>query len=176
FNISKFQEKMSKSLEKLKQDMQGLRIGRAHPSLLESIKVEMGNQKSVLGQISNINVKDAQTLMVVVSDEQLLKIAEKAIRNANLSLNPQKVDSTVLKVPVPKMSADYKDSLLKNLAQLAEKCRSSVRSVRTDARKSLKALKMPDKDNDKMEKEIQQMTDKYNKEIEQLLDSKKKDL
>lgn len=97
-----FSARMQHSITRLKVDLDSFRVGRANPALLDKIKVEMGGRINALANIAQINVKDAHTLVVNVSDEEMLKAVDKAIRSSPLGLNPQKIDATALKVPIPK--------------------------------------------------------------------------
>ncbi|TPX60476.1 hypothetical protein SpCBS45565_g07498 [Spizellomyces sp. 'palustris'] len=111
--------------------------------------------------------------MVIVNDEELVPIVDKSIRNADLGLNPQKHDPTVLRIPIPKLTQAYKDTLLKQAAQLAEKTRNHVRTVRADARAELKKLKgVPSDTMRALEKQIQVVTDKCMSQVDEALSVK----
>jgi ribosome recycling factor len=171
-----YNESMGKRVTAFKAELEAFRIGRAHPGLLESVIVKVGEKSAPLSQIAMINVKDARTLMVVVSDEGLVKSVEKAIRSAELNFNPVKMDSTVLKVPVPRLSDVYRAQLIKQLGQLAEKTRTRIRASRADARGYLKKLKLRDEENRAAEKLIQERTDEVIKQVDTVLEAKQKDL
>jgi ribosome recycling factor len=106
----------------------------------------------------------------------MLKIVEKSLRAANLGLNPQKQDQFALKVPVPKLSGEFKSQMLKNIHQLCEKTRVSIRSVRQEARKALKQVDLPTNDSKSLEKSIQDETDGFIKKVDTALQSKEKEL
>jgi ribosome recycling factor len=106
----------------------------------------------------------------------MLKVVEKSLRAANLGLNPQKQDQSALKVPVPKLSGEFKSQMLKNIHQLCEKTRVSIRNVRQDARKALKQADLPSNDTKSLEKDIQEETDEFIKKVDAALQSKEKEL
>ncbi|KAJ3333709.1 Inositol-pentakisphosphate 2-kinase [Blyttiomyces sp. JEL0837] len=146
--------------------------------VLDTISITHKGSRVSLSQIAQISAKDAQTLLVVLNDEEFLPIAEKAIKDSNLGLNPQREDRSVLKVPIPKLSKDYKDVVLKSISQTAEKARTQIRDVRGNARNDLKKRKGPVSANElrNNENQIQKETDKFIKEVEALVDAKKSEV
>ncbi|KNC98175.1 ribosome recycling factor [Spizellomyces punctatus DAOM BR117] len=177
FNIEKYASDMHRGVTRFREDVGSIRLGRAVPSLLDSVVVAHKSSRVALSAIAQVNVKDANTLMVIVNDEELVPIVDKAIRNADLGLNPQKHDATVLRIPIPKLTQAYKDTLLKQAAQLAEKTRNHVRTVRADARAELKKLKSVPSDTVRgLEKQIQVVTDKCMGQVDEALSAKQKEI
>ncbi|KAH6569558.1 hypothetical protein BASA50_010850 [Batrachochytrium salamandrivorans] len=178
FDLSRYEVLMQKVLEKTRKDLGDIRIGRANPALLDSVRVTHMGKTVTLPEIAQINVKDAHTLMIVVSDEQLIKTVEKAIRDANLGLNPMPNPPSGLKVPVPKMAKEFRDILIKNIKQLAEASKGRVRGARADARTALKRSSdsMTTDQAKKLEKSVQLLTDKYTKEIDSAVSAKEKEV
>ncbi|KAJ3260767.1 hypothetical protein HK103_007330 [Boothiomyces macroporosus] len=175
FDMTPFITRMDKSLEAFKTSLEKIRVGRANPNILDPIMVELDNKRMPLSQVAQIHVKDANTLMVVVPDEKLTAVVERSMKTANLSLNPQKQDNLTLKVPIPKMTAEYKQSLVKQIHSNAEKSKIGIRNIRQDARKIIKKDKSKDvvKRN---EDAVQKKTDDFIKKIDDLMAAKEKEL
>jgi ribosome recycling factor len=176
FDISQFSNRMQKSIDALKQILDKIRVGRANPSLLDSISVTLDGKQTLLSKVAQIHVKDAHTLMVVVAEEQLLKVVEKSLRSSSLGLNPQKQDQTALKVPIPKLSGDFKKQMIKNIHQSCERTRVSIRNVRQDARKLLKQAEYSANESKALEKKVQDETDGFIKNVDSLMQTKEKEL
>ncbi|KAL2911964.1 hypothetical protein HK105_208574 [Polyrhizophydium stewartii] len=178
FDIAPFDAKMRQAVEHTKKELSAIRLGRASPALLDAVKFTHQGTTTQLSNIAQINVKDAQTLMVVVSDEQLLRPAEKAIRDSSLGFNPQVVPPLGIKVAVPKLTQEIKGTMTKNIRQIGENHRMRVRSARADARTALKRVpKSVSSDKvQALEKSIQALTDQYSKEIDALVAAKEEEL
>ncbi|KAJ3042331.1 hypothetical protein HDV00_007465 [Rhizophlyctis rosea] len=197
FDVDKYSDKMKRGVEGLKRELANLRVGRATPgsladnsgfervpvndlSILDSVQVSHQGARVALPSIAQVTVKDPQTLLVIVSDEELTPIVERSIRTADLGLNPMREDSTVLKVPIPRANQEVKDSLLKSLHKFAEKTREHVRNVRADARKELqraeKSKTAPQDFIRQLDKEIQATTEKFVKEVDTIISTKTKEI
>lgn len=173
------EEYMEKSLKHLDHEYTSLRTGRATPSLLEGIKVDYYGSLTPLNQCASISVPEARLLVIQPWDKSLLSAVEKAIQAANLGLNPLN-DGTVIRVPIPAMTDDRRQELVKIVSQMAEDARISVRNVRRDANDQIKKL---EKDKDISEDnakdahdEIQKITDKYIEKINEAQKVKEKDI
>ncbi|KAI9302696.1 ribosome recycling factor domain-containing protein [Cunninghamella echinulata] len=169
--------KFNNVINSLKEQFKTLRVGRANPALLDTVRVQIDDSTIPLRELSQITIRDPQTLLVSVHDNEFQVAVEKSIREAGLNLNPV-VESKFIRVPIPKATKETKDKLIKIASQTAEQLKSRVRLVRQDGMKQLKVdAKSQSKDDiKKMEKLIQTMTDKYNKEIDDLLKSKLKEI
>ncbi|KAI9096209.1 ribosome recycling factor domain-containing protein [Phlyctochytrium arcticum] len=179
FDTSKYGTKMERSVDRLKTDLAALRVGRATPALLEKVMVAHNNARLPLSQVAQINIKDAQTLMVILNEEEFMGPVDKAIRGADLGLNPQKQDQSVLKVAIPKATKEFVASIMKQATQLTDKARSNVRAIRADARTDLKKATKRSVSADLIrnkEAEIQTITDKHIKELDGLLTKKQKEV
>ncbi|RKP34970.1 ribosome recycling factor domain-containing protein [Dimargaris cristalligena] len=171
-DMEKTKSRMEKTVEYLKTEFKTMRLGQASPVLLDSVKVVYQGDTVNLSDIASVSVKDPQTLLVIPSDEEYKKAIEKAIREAQLGLNPISQD-TIIKVPIPKPTKEHRDRLLKNAAKAAEKIKNQIRSIRQDTMKDLKK----DSRNSKMssdelrmyEKQVQELTGRYMKNAEGLL-------
>ena len=173
------EEYMEKSLSHLDHEFKSLRTGRATPSLLDSVKVDYYGSLTPLNQCTTISVPEARLLVIQPWDKTLLSAAEKAIQAANLGLNPIN-DGQVIRVPIPAMTDERRQELVKIVHQMAEEAKVSVRNVRRDANDKIKKL---EKDKDISEDnakdaydEIQKITDKYVEKINEAQKVKEKDI
>lgn len=154
--------RMLKSIDALKAEMARIRSGRAHPSLLEHIKVSYYGADTPLNQLATINVIDARALGVNAYDKASIPAIEKAILNADLGLNPVTA-GTVMRVPLPPLTEERRRDLIKIVRGEAEMAKVAIRNIRRDANASLKDLvkeKMIGEDEQrKAEGRVQKLTD-----------------
>lgn len=170
------QRRMEGALDNLKNELAGLRTGRASASMLEPVVVDMYGSKMPMNQVGNINVPEPRMLTVQVWDASAVSAVEKAIRESGLGLNPQ-AEGSVIRVPIPELNEERRKELTKVAGQYAESGRIAIRNVRRDGMDSIK------KDNDvseddkkRLEKEVQELTDEKIKVVDELLASKEKDI
>ncbi len=158
------EELMSKSLAHLDHEFNSLRTGRATPSLLEGVKVDYYGSQTPLSQCATISVPEARLLVIQPWDKSLLAAVEKAIQAANLGLNPIN-DGALIRVPIPAMTDDRRQELVKIVHNMTEEGRIAVRSIRREANERIKKLEKSkdiSEDNSKdAHEEIQKITDKY---------------
>ncbi|KAI8575123.1 hypothetical protein K450DRAFT_181276 [Umbelopsis ramanniana AG] len=178
FDEQQIVKKMNQVSDWLKKDLAGIRIGRANPALLEGVSVSIEQSHVPLHHITQITVKDPQTLLVILHEPDYLSPVEKAIREAGLNLNPIS-DGKNLKVPIPKPTKEHRDNMVKIANKAAEQARTRIRSVRQDGMKDLKKDQKAGLSEDevkKMEKQVQKYTDSHVKEIDDILKSKTKEI
>ena len=172
-------ERMEKSLEALVHHFNKIRTGRAHPSLLEGIKVEYYGSDSPLNQVANISVEDARTLTLSVWDRSMIPAVEKAIYKSDLVLNPVTAGE-VIRIPMPMLTEETRRGFTRQAKQAAESARVSIRNARRDAMAMLKELvkdkEISEDDERRGQDEVQKLTDSYVAKIEQLLADKEADL
>ncbi|KAI8899513.1 ribosome recycling factor domain-containing protein [Globomyces pollinis-pini] len=141
YDIQPLKLKLDKCIHAFEQSLDKIRIGRANPAILDPVLVNLNQKQIPLTQIAQIHVKDASNLMVVLPDEDLTGLVEKSIKgHSKLGLNPIKIDSTTLKVPIPRMTEESKKALLKSIHVSAEKTRVVIRKHRQDTRKQIKTV------------------------------------
>ena len=171
--------RMGKSVESLENDLARTRTGRAHPSLLESVRVDYYGAESPLSAVANVNTEDARTLTVTPWEQSMVKAVEKAIIDAGLGLNPQTA-GTVIRVPVPPMTEERRRDMVKLVRAEAENARVAVRNIRRDANNDLKELekeKEISKDDQKRgEERVQKLTDEAVGKVDEVLTRKEADL
>ena len=171
--------RMGKSVESLVHELAKVRTGRAHPSLLDHVRVDYYGSEVPISQVANINVEDARTLTVVPWEKNMVSVVEKAIMSSDLGLNPMSA-GTVLRVPMPPLTEERRRDLIRVVRQEAENAKVAVRNIRRDANHDLKDLvkeKMISEDDERRGQElIQNLTDKHIKQVDGLLEEKEKDL
>lgn len=173
--------RMDGAIETVKKEFQGLRTGRASPALLEPVRVEAYGGNSPLNQVANISVGGPGMLSVQVFDRSLTKAVEIAIRDSGLGLNPQAEGQTI-RVPLPPLTQERRNDLVKTAHKYAEASRISVRGVRRDGMEQIKAMtadkKAPISEDEgkQAQGEVQKLTDQYIKQIDTLLAEKEKDI
>jgi ribosome recycling factor len=172
-------ERMTKCVQTFQTDMKKLRTGRAHPSLIEHLKVDYYGNDTPLNQVANIAVEDGRTLVVSPWEKTMVQAIEKAIHKSDLGLNPMTA-GTVIRIPMPALTEERRRDITKVLRQDAEGARVAVRNVRRDVMSDIKDLlkeKLISQDDEKRaEVEIQKLTDKYIADIEQALTAKEKEV
>ncbi len=171
--------RMQKSVEAFKHELSKIRTGRAHPSLLEQIMVPYYEVDTPLSQVANIGVEDARTLTVTPWEKHLVSVIEKAIMSSDLGLNPA-TTGDLIRVPMPPLTEQRRQELVKVVKAEAEHSRVSIRNIRRDANTDIKdALKekmINEDEAHKAEERIQKITDKFIEQIETILKTKESDL
>ncbi len=172
-------ERMSKSVDVLGHNFNKIRTGRAHPSILDTIRIDYYGTDTPLSQVASVNVEDNRTLSVVPWEKQLVPLIEKAIMKSDLGLNPSTA-GTVIRIPMPALTEDSRKGYIKQAKAEAENARISVRNIRRDALADFKSLlKEKDISEDEERKaadDVQKLTDKFIAEIDRELAEKEKDL
>jgi ribosome recycling factor len=179
FDMADLRKRMNGAVEVLRKEFAGLRTGRASASLLEPIPVQAYGSEMPLNQVGTVSVPEARMLSVQVWDKSLVKAVEKAIRSADLGLNPA-VDGTLIRVPIPELSEERRAELARVAARYAEAARVAVRNVRRDG---MEQLKRQEKDGDlsqdahhKIAHQVQELTDSEIKQINDLLAAKESEI
>lgn len=177
--IKDAKERMTKSVEALKSQMSKVRTGRAHPSILDGIKVSYYGADTPLNQLANIAVEDSRTLAITVFDKSTTGAVEKAIMTSDLGLNPASA-GTVIRVPLPPLTEERRRELVKVVRAEAEQGRVAVRNIRRDANSDVKELlkekEITEDDDRKAQDDIQKITDEAIKRIDELLSAKEAEL
>ncbi len=174
-DLTDLDRRMEGALTSLSKEFQGLRTGRASTQLLDSVTVEAYGTSMPISQIATVSVPEPRMLSVQVWDKENIKIAEKAIRESNLGLNPQ-VDGQLLRIPLPDLSEERRRELSKIAAKYAENAKIAVRNVRRDGMDTSKKMEkdgdISQDDRHIYDEEIQTMTDNSINKIDELLSSK----
>ena len=179
FDINDLEKRMHGAVEVLRREFAGLRTGRASASLLEPVTVPAYGGEVPLNQVGTVSVPEPRMISVQVWDKSLVKAVERAIRSANLGLNPA-TDGTLIRVPIPELSEERRVELAKIAARYAEEARVAVRNVRRDG---MERLKRAEKDGEMSQDEhrtwsdrVQQLTDQQIKQINDMLAAKETEI
>ena len=171
--------RMGKSVEALGHELAKVRTGRAHPSLMDHVRVSYYGSEVPLSQVSNINVEDARTLTITPWEQNMVGPVEKAILNSDLGLNPSTAGN-IIRVPLPPLTEERRKDLIRVVRHEAELARVAIRNIRRDANHDLKSLvkeKLISEDDERRGEEIiQKLTDQHVKEADALLEKKETDL
>jgi ribosome recycling factor len=172
-------QRMDKSLDAVAHNFNKIRTGRAHPSLLEGLKVEYYGSATPISQVANINVEDARTLSLTVWDKSMIPDVEKAIYKSDLGLNPATAGE-VIRIPMPMLTEETRKGFTRQARTEAESARVSVRNARRDAMAMLKEMvkdkEISEDDERRGQDAVQKLTDDYVARIEKLLAVKEADL
>jgi ribosome recycling factor len=173
------EEKMKKSVESLKADLAKVRTGRAHTGLLDHVKVDYYGNETPLSQVANITLVDARTIGVQPWEKKMAPLIEKAIRDADLGLNPA-TQGDVVRVPMPALTEERRKELIKVVKHEGENAKVAIRNLRRDANHHLKELlknkTIPEDQERRTQDEVQKLTDRYVAEVDKLLHQKEADL
>lgn len=172
-------ERMEKSLVALNANLNKIRTGRAHPSLLDGIRVNYYGSETPLNQVAAINVEDARTLSVVPWEKGIVPDVEKAIMKSDLGLNPSTA-GTVIRIPMPMLTEETRRGFTKQAKQEAEQGRISIRNIRrdvlNDVKELLKEKEITEDEDHKAQEDIQKITDHFIAEVDKILAAKEADL
>ena len=171
--------RMQKCIVAFQTDLKKLRTGRAHPSLIEHLKVEYYGNDVPLQQVAAISIEDARTLVVSPWEKSMVGPIEKAIYRSELGLTPNTA-GTVIRIPLPPLTEERRRDMTKVVRAEAENARVSVRNVRRDVLADVKEMlkeKMISQDEERRAQEdIQKLTDKHVAEVDSLLAAKEKEI
>ncbi len=173
------EQKMQKSLESLKVDLSKVRTGRAHTGLLDHVMVDYYGSPTLVTQVANVTLIDARTIGVQPWEKNMVGPVERAIRDADLGLNPA-TNGDLIRVPMPMLTEERRRDLIKVVKSEGEDAKIAVRNIRRDANHTLKeALKnkeISEDDERRTQDEIQKLTDRFVVEIDKALAAKETDL
>ena len=172
-------EKMAKSVDTLKHDLQKIRTGRAHIGLIDHLKVDYYGSDVPINQVASISLSDARTIAIQPFEKKMIPVVEKAIRDSDLGVNPA-TSGDVVRVPMPALTEERRKELAKIVKHEGENAKVAVRNIRRDAMTHVKQLlkdgDVSEDDDKRAEKEIQALTDKSVADIDKLVAEKEKDL
>lgn len=173
------ESRMKKAIESVEKAFSRIRTGRAHPSILDEVKVDYYGQPTPLQQVANVSVEDARTLTISPWEKSMVPKIEKAIMTADLGLNPS-TSGDVVRIPMPALTEDSRKEYVRHARNEAEQGRVAVRNVRRDVNNDIKELlkekEITEDDERSAMDDIQKITDKYIAKVDQLLKEKEEDL
>jgi ribosome recycling factor len=179
YDLNEFKRRMQGAVQVLKQELGGLRTGRASPGMLDPVQVDAYGTHMPLNQLATVSVPEPRLLSVQVWDKSMVHAVEKAIINSNLGLTPA-TEGQVLRLRIPELNQERRKEMVKIAHKYAEAARVAVRHVRRDALDLLKKLekdsKISEDDHTRMSGEVQKATDQVVGEVDQILGAKEKEI
>jgi ribosome recycling factor len=173
------QERMTKSIETLRADLAKVRTGRAHTGILDHVMVDYYGSPTPLSGVANITLIDARTIGVQPYEKKMLQTIEKAIRDADLGLNPSSQGEQI-RVPTPMLSEERRKEMVKLVKSEAEDAKIAIRNIRRDANEQVKKLvkdKLASEDDERRSNdEIQKLTDKFVVDVDKMVVDKEKEV
>ena len=177
--IKEYEEKMSKSLDSLKEEFSSIRAGRANPHILDKIKVDYYGAPTSLQQVANISVPEARMIQIQPWESSLIKEIEKAILVSDLGITPNN-DGKVIRLVFPELTEDRRKELAKDVKKKGDNAKVAIRNIRRDANDSLKkankAGELSDDELSNSEDEVQKITDKYTALVDKAIEEKTKEI
>jgi ribosome recycling factor len=171
--------RMDGAMETLRREFAGLRTGRAHPGLLEPVKVVAYGTEMPLNQVSTVGTPEPRMLTVQVWDKSMISAVEKAIRDSGLGLNPS-TDGMLVRVPIPQLTTERRNELAKMAHKYGEGTKIAVRGVRRDGMEQIKGYEKKHEIGEDLAKnwadEVQKLTDQFIKKVDEALADKEKDI
>src|ERR1700731_3257014 len=178
-DINDLKRRMQGAIQTLKQELGGLRTGRASASLLDPIQVEAYGSHMPLNQLATVSVPEPRLLSVQVWDRSMVKAVEKGIVDSNLGLSPA-TEGQVLRLRIPELNEDRRKELVKVAHKYAEAAKVAVRHVRRDGLDTIKKLEknheISEDDQERLGNDVQKATDGTISEIDQMLAAKEKEI
>jgi ribosome recycling factor len=177
--IRESKQRMEKSVQHTRSEMSRIRSGKATPTILETVKVDYYGTPTPINQIASINVPEARLLVILPYDKSMLGAVEKAILASDLGVNPQN-DGSVIRLPIPMLTSERREELIKVVRKLAEEGRISIRNIRRDAndqvKKEEKASEISKDEAKRLMDRIQKDTDNYIAELDQILKAREEEI
>ncbi|MGO4327805.1 ribosome recycling factor [Cupriavidus sp. 2TAF22] len=173
------EQKMQKTIDAFKADLAKIRTGRAHTGLLDHVQVDYYGSPVPISQVANVGLADSRTISVQPWEKKMVGAIEKAIRDADLGLNPSTMGETI-RVPMPMLTEERRKELTKVVKGEAEGAKVAVRNLRRDANEQFKKLvkdkAISEDDERRGQDEVQKLTDKFVAEIERMVAEKDKEI
>ena len=178
-DLTAAEQRMQGALESVKREFGTIRTGRANPSILDRVEVEVYGSQMPLRSVANVGVPEPRLLTVTPFDPNSLKQIERAIDNANIGLNPQN-DGKILRLPIPELTEERRRDMIRMARGMAEEGRVSIRNVRRDEMRDVHELRkegeVSEDDERRAETELQNLTNDYVQRIDALLTDKESEL
>jgi ribosome recycling factor len=173
------EERMEKAIRKLKNDLAGIRTGRANPGLVDSLKVEVYGSPVPIKQVASVGAPEPNQIIIRPYDPGTLKDIEKAIQASDLGFTPQN-DGRVIRLNVPQLSTEVRRKMVGRVRELAEESKVAIRNIRRDGNKSAdqaeKDKEFSEDDRDQTKEEIQDLTKQYEAQAADLAKAREKEV
>jgi len=177
--IHSTEESIKKAIEAVLREFASVRTGRAAPSLVEGLHIDYYGTPTLLKQLASISVPDAHLLVIQPWDPTVIPAIEKVILKSSLGINPS-CDGKLIRLPLPPLSRERRDELVKLVKKMGEEGRISLRTIRHHAKEAIEKLEkdkiIPEDEKFKGFQDLQKLIDKYNQRLEQIVESKEKEI
>ncbi len=178
-DLTMAEHRMHGALDSVRREFSTIRTGRANPSILDRVEVDVYGTRMPLRSVASVNAPEPRLLVVAPFDPGSIKAIERAIGNSDIGLNPQS-DGKVIRLPIPELTEERRRQLVRLARGMAEEGRVSVRNIRRDEMRDLMELRkegeISQDDEHRAEAELQQLTDAYIKRIDAALTDKEAEL
>jgi ribosome recycling factor len=172
-------EKMDKTIRSLKDELLGVRAGRANPGILDRVMVDYYGVPTPINQIGSVSVPEARVIVIQPWESKIINEVEKALQKSDIGINPNN-DGKVIRLAFPPLTEERRKELTKQIKKYGEDSKVAIRSIRRDAMDSFKSKKktseITEDDLKVIEKDIQNLTDKYISQIDKLVESKEAEI
>ncbi|HHW70175.1 MAG TPA: ribosome recycling factor [Clostridiales bacterium] len=172
-------KRMDKTIKVLKDDLAGIRAGRANPKLLERILVDYYGAMTPINQLANISVPEPRLLVISPWDANLLPEIEKAIQKSDIGINPTN-DGKVVRLVFPELTEERRRELVKMIKKMGEEAKIAIRAIRRDTndkfRQMEKDSELTEDELKTAEKKVQELTDEYTTKIDEIIQEKEKEI
>lgn len=171
--------RMDSTISSLKTEMNGIRAGRASPSMLDTIKVDVYGSKMPINQIGNITTPEARLINIEIWDKGNVSLVEKAIRESDLGINPN-IEGTLIRLPLPQLTEERKLEYIKLAKKIGESSKIAIRNLRRDGIEQFKKMEkdkeIGEDESKKLQSDIEEITSTHIKLIESFVSEKEVDL
>lgn len=172
-------DKMNSTLSVLKQELSGLRAGRANAQVLDRIMVDYYGTPTPINQLGNISTPEPRMLIISLWDNKMIPAVEKAIQKSDLGINPAN-DGKIIRLIFPELTAERRKDLVKTVKKKGEESKVAIRNVRRDAIEQIKKQKkdsvITEDDQKRLEDKAQKLTDDFIKDIDSIITAKEKEI
>jgi ribosome recycling factor len=173
------EERMEKAVTVFRDELRGLRTGRATPALVDSLRVEYYGSPTPLKQLAQINTPDPQQIVIRPFDQSVLKDIEKAIRSSDLGMSPNN-DGKMIRLTVPPMSGEQRQKLVTRIKKSSEEAKVACRNIRRDGNKQFdqaeKNKEMTEDERDRGKEEVQKLLKQYEDKVTEMAEKKSKEI
>ena len=177
--LKKYEDKMNKTLDVLKEDFGTIRAGRANPHVLDKIKVDYYGSPTPIQQVGNVSVPEARMIVIQPWDKSMLKAVEKAILTSELGINAT-TDGSVIRLVFPELTEDRRKELSKEVKKKGDQAKVAIRNIRRDANEAFKKMEkggeMSEDDLELATNKMQKLTDKMIEKVDQAVEVKTKEI
>lgn len=178
-DYNQIKERMEKSLNNLEENFNGIRAGRANPTILNKVNVEYYGVPTPISQVASVSVPEARMILIQPWDASILKEIEKEIQKADLGINPQN-DGRCIRLVFPEPTEERRKELVKDAKKYAEETKIAIRSIRRDSldefKTKQKASEITEDDLKVAETEVQKITDQYVERVDEMLKAKEAEI